>query len=201
MRPMGILDMSLGVLFALVTGTGTGQAQVAAGTSKSAAIDAWQIEMAYVKANKPHRVNGFLVGSGEGQLGTLRMQKDISKIESDAFVCTLIEPISANDDISAFVNGNQAWSMSDIQVGQFAYPMVGMVKTSTGKTFSIFPANCQAKIDIKPGHPAAIKGYTISARHPIGTGEQFPVLVVTDNIISIEETDGKPSFTALSTGR
>lgn len=199
MKTMRVHAMTLGIC--LILTAGVSKAQVSGNIQQSAAVDAWQIEMAYVKANKPHRVNGFLVGSGEGSLGSIVLKKAISKIESDAFTCALFEPVTADQKWSAFVKGNQSWSMSNVQVGQFAFPIVAMVKTPTNRTFTIFPATLRAKLEIKAGSAMTSGEYVIEAERSIKAGDTFPVLIVGNNILSVEATGGKPWFTALSSSQ
>ena len=160
----------------------------------SAAIDAWRLEMAYVKANRPRRVNGFLtgsiVGSSKAQLGTIKVKKTQSNIDSDAFTCTPAHPIGAGEEgWSAFVTDNQALSMSNVQMGQFAYPIVAMVKTSDGRVFTIVPAILKAKIDINAGAGLHSKGYTVETKRPVKAGDEIAVLLVGDNILSVEELE------------
>jgi hypothetical protein len=199
MRTIRVHAVILGVLSVLTADAGV--AQVADNAQLSAAVDAWQIEMAYVKANKPQHVNGFLVGSGGGAMGSIVLKKALSKIESDAFTCTLLKPVTADQKWSAFVKDNQSWSMSDVQVGQSAFPIVAMVKTSTDKVFAIFPATLRATTEIKAGAAVTSKDYVITAARAIKAGDTFPVLIVGHNILSVEATDGKPWFTAVSSGQ
>src|ERR1700722_19626343 len=68
-----------------------GETKEAAG-NQSAIIDAWRIEMAYVKANHAHEANGMLVGTADGAAGNIELTEGLSKIENDAFTCTLAFP-------------------------------------------------------------------------------------------------------------
>jgi hypothetical protein len=54
-------------------------------------------------------VNGFLVGGGEGMMGTIVIKAGLSSISSDAFTCTLVKPVEADSEgWSAFVANNHA---------------------------------------------------------------------------------------------
>jgi hypothetical protein len=160
------------------------------GAEVSAAIDAWRIEMAYVKANRPHRVNGFLVGSGGGTMGTIVLKKGLSSIDGGAFTCTLLKPVVAGEEWSAFVMGSQSRSMSNVEMGQFAYPILAMITVSGGKVFTVVPATLRAKIDINLGAVLHSKGYAIETKHPVKAGDTIPVLVVGDNIVSVDPLEG-----------
>jgi transcriptional regulator CtsR len=193
---------------AILTCSGLGKGQVAGSGSetediKKAVIEAWRIEMNYVRANRPTRVNGFLTGSGRGQMGTIRIKKVLSGIDSELFRCTLLEPIKGGDDWSALVNSGQAWSMSDVELNNLAYPIVAMIKGSSDRTFTVVPAVLKAKMDIEPNRIMRSSGYAIESRRSIKAGDSIPVLIVGDHVLSVEaaeDADGgetKPWFTAL----
>jgi len=171
-------------------------------TNHSTTIEAWRIMMDYVKNNKPHMVNGFLVGSGGGMMGNIVVRKDLSNIDSDAFICTPVKQLKAGETISAFVTQSHSLSMGNVKLKQFAYPFVAMVKSSNGEAFTIFPAVLKAKIDIKTGNVMHLKGFAIETKRPIKAGDKIPVLVIGDNILSVDavkRTDGSedmPWFTA-----
>lgn len=171
---------------------------------QSAAIDVWRVEMDYVKVNKPQMVNGFLVGSGGGVMGTIGVKKALSNIDCDAFICTLVMSVTAGEKISAFVTeGRYALSMTNVKLGEFAFPFVAVVQSSSGEVFTTFPAILKAKIDIKAGSVLHSNGFSIETKRPIKTGDTVPVLVVGDNILSVEAvgktadgSEAKPWFTA-----
>jgi hypothetical protein len=160
-------------------------------STKHAAIEAWRVEMNYVKTNQPNRVNGFLVGSGSGRMGTIKLNRDAPGMNTDAFTCSPIEPISAGGDgWSSFVGENYAWSMSDVQLKNLAYPILGMVKTSGGEVFTLVPATFKAKIDIAAGDVLSLSGYSIASKRAIKAGDSFYVLMVGKNVLSVESADG-----------
>jgi hypothetical protein len=172
---------------------------------RDAAIEAWRIEMNYVRANRPSRVNGFLVGSGGGMIGSIVTKLALTNIDTDAFACAVVEPVKADESYSAFVNAKegQAWSMTNVQVEQYAYPIMAMVKSSNGQSFTIYPALLKAKINIKAGDVLHSGKYAIETTRQIKAGETFPVLIVSDSVLSaeaakgaVEGSDSKPLFAA-----
>jgi len=160
-------------------------------SARDTAFEAWRVEMNYVQTNRPHRVNGFLTGSGSGQIGTIRVKHSIANINNDTFTCSLIEPINADDEgWSSFVADNHSWSMSDVQLNDLAYPVLAMVKTSNGTVFTIVPATFNAKVDIAVGAILHSNGYAIESKRAIKAGDLFNVLRVGNNIFSVEAVEG-----------
>lgn len=179
------------------------QAQAQTASDIKAALEVWRVEMDYVKANRPSKVNGFLVGSASGKMGTIQTRKKFASIDIDAFSCALAESVASGEEWSAFVNENRAWTMSNVQLGKFAYPILAMVKSSNGMVFTIVPAVLKAKINIEPGAVLHSSGYVIESDRSIKTGDTLYVLMVGDNILSAEAIEGakegnesKPRFTA-----
>lgn len=157
---------------------------------RSAAVEAWRVEMDYVRTNRPSHVNGFLTGSGSGQMGTIAPKNAFPNTDVASFSCTLVHPIDAGGDgWSAFVEANHAWSMSDVMLDGLAYPILGMVKTSSGKVFTIVPAVFRAKIDIEAGGVQQLGSYTIESKRAIKAGDSVSVLMVGSNILSVEAVD------------
>lgn len=154
------------------------------------AIEAWRVEMAYVRTNRPSHVNGFLVGGGEGKMGTIVVKTGFSNISSDAFICTLVKQVEADSEgWSAFVADNHAWSMSNVMLGEYSYPIIGQVKTSDGEVFTIFPAVLKAKTDIEAGGVQGSGVYVIKSKRSIKAGDTVPALIVGKSIFSIEAVD------------
>lgn len=159
-------------------------------TNIGSAIEAWRVEMAYVRTNRPSHVNGFLVGGGGGMMGTIVIKERLSGISSDAFTCTLVKPVEADSDgWSAFVADNHAWSMSDVMLGEYSYPIIGQVKTSDGKVFTTFPAVFTAKTDIEAGGVQQSGVYVITSKRSIKAGDTVSALIVGNSIFSIEPFD------------
>jgi hypothetical protein len=154
-----------------------------------AAIEAWRIEMDYVRTNRPQVVNGFLVGSGDGMMGSIVIKQDVPNIDDDAFSCTQVDQLTAGRRISAIVkvNEGQSRSMGDVRLNDLAHPIVAMIRTTNSKTFTIIPAVLKAKIDISAGRAMRLGGYIIDSQRSIKRGDTLPVLMVGDFILSVED--------------
>ncbi|MGA2906612.1 MAG: hypothetical protein ABSE36_02820 [Terracidiphilus sp.] len=74
-------------------------------------------------------------------------------------------------------------------LGEYSYPIIGQVKTSDGKVFTIFPAVFTAKTDIEAGGVQQSGVYVITSKRSIKAGDTVSALIVGNSIFSIEPFD------------
>ena len=98
-------------------------------------------------------------------------------------------------------------SSRDLSSTLAKYPVVGMVQTSDGDSFSLYPAVLKMKTDAISGSVLHSDGYQIEVKRLIKAGEPVSVLVVGDAILSIETAlgvlqaeDETPAFAAFKDG-
>jgi hypothetical protein len=142
--------------------------------------------------------------------GGLTVGADIPTIVTKAFTCTPVAHLKKGDPFAPTFGGDSIYSLDtwlfhfdeSFMPHQLEVPILGMVKSSRGSVYPMYPAILKPSIDIKAGDTPRLDGYVIATNKAVRAGDSIPVFVFAGgaimSIMHIEGTklitESKPSF-------
>jgi len=130
-------------------------------------------------------------------------------VDNDTFRCTPVEaPRTLGAVLDAIGSEDQTYSVNATSLSMGArtvrYPIFADIRIANGERRVLIPATLTVKVDMQAGQVLSTKespAFDVTATRSIKAGESLSVLFIngkhdTPSILSIETTNGAPSFTA-----